>query len=153
MNKGSTNKLIVDSIENIGPHYARTLREWARKFTDCFDDVIAPTLRKEHPTVLGGTNGAAELEVFRRKWLCASAFPLAVQALTFADYFYYCEIGFSSRTLGDVILTATREVSELSADCCLRLTHSRLILRMGAMSTLRELSKGIYQLVTRLPDL
>ncbi|KZW00437.1 cyclopropane-fatty-acyl-phospholipid synthase [Exidia glandulosa HHB12029] len=94
MNKGSDNRLIVDSIENIGPHYARTLREWATKFNDCFNDVIAPNLRAEHPTVMGGPNGAQELEVFRRKWLY---------------YFYYCEVGFASRTLGDVIVTATRE--------------------------------------------
>ncbi|KZV80787.1 hypothetical protein EXIGLDRAFT_845276, partial [Exidia glandulosa HHB12029] len=43
---------------------------------------------------MGGPNGAQELEVFCRKWLY---------------YFYYCEVGFASRTLGDVIVTATRE--------------------------------------------
>ncbi|KZV81943.1 cyclopropane-fatty-acyl-phospholipid synthase [Exidia glandulosa HHB12029] len=91
LTKGSKNRLIVDSVENIGPHYARTLREWARRFDDCFDDVIAPTLREEHPNVMDGERGAKELEIFRRKWI------------------YYCEIGFLSRTLGDHIMTFTRE--------------------------------------------
>ncbi|ELU43980.1 CFS1-like protein [Rhizoctonia solani AG-1 IA] len=30
--QGGKNKLIIDSISNIGPHYARTLREWRRRF-------------------------------------------------------------------------------------------------------------------------
>ena len=29
---GSKGTLIVDSVSNIGPHYARTLREWRRRF-------------------------------------------------------------------------------------------------------------------------
>lgn len=94
MAKGSNNRLIVDSVENIGPHYARTLREWARRFNECFDDVIAPTLRDEHPTVMNGPSGDEELEIFRRKWMY---------------YFYYCEAGFSTRTLGDHIIAFTRE--------------------------------------------
>ncbi|KAH7107208.1 cyclopropane-fatty-acyl-phospholipid synthase [Auriculariales sp. MPI-PUGE-AT-0066] len=94
LNKGSQNRLIVDSVDNIGPHYARTLREWARRFDACFDTVIAPTLRSQHPSVMDGPNGVEELAVFRRKWMY---------------YFQYCEIGFATRTLGDVILTFTRE--------------------------------------------
>lgn len=30
--QGGKSKLIVDSVVNIGPHYARTLREWRRRF-------------------------------------------------------------------------------------------------------------------------
>ena len=30
--KGSQGRLVVDSVSNIGPHYARTLREWRRRF-------------------------------------------------------------------------------------------------------------------------
>ena len=72
LTKGSNNRLIVDSVENIGPHYARTLREWARRFDGCFYTVIAPNLRKEHPTVMDGPNGEEELAVFKRKWMCES---------------------------------------------------------------------------------
>ncbi|KAF7371112.1 CFS1-like protein [Mycena sanguinolenta] len=32
MNRGSNGRLTVDSVFNIGPHYARTLREWKAKF-------------------------------------------------------------------------------------------------------------------------
>ncbi|KAH7097320.1 cyclopropane-fatty-acyl-phospholipid synthase, partial [Auriculariales sp. MPI-PUGE-AT-0066] len=94
LNKGSQNRLIIDSVDNIGPHYARTLREWARRFDTGFDTVIAPTLRSMHPSVMDGPNGEEELAVFRRKWIY---------------YFRYCEIGFATRTLGVAILTFTRE--------------------------------------------
>lgn len=29
---GSQGRLVVDSVSNIGPHYARTLREWRHRF-------------------------------------------------------------------------------------------------------------------------
>lgn len=137
LTKGSKNRLIVDSVENIGPHYARTLREWARRFNDCFDDVIAPTLREEHPTVMDGERGAKELEIFRRKWMCAYSTSLpgllshrpffqttcasALQhalAAFLTVHSYYCEVGFQSRTLGDHIMTFTREVSSVCLAWC-----------------------------------
>jgi cyclopropane-fatty-acyl-phospholipid synthase len=74
MSKGSSGGLIVESISNIGPHYARTLREWRRRFEDKFDDVIVPALQSEHPDVMGpqtGEKGRREIEVFKRKWICA----------------------------------------------------------------------------------
>lgn len=64
MNAGSSARLTVDSMVNIGPHYARTLREWKRNFVDSWETTIAPALvRKYNLTV-------AEQEVFRRKWIC-----------------------------------------------------------------------------------
>lgn len=42
------------------------------------------------------------MEVFRRKWKC---------------YFAYSEAGFATRTLGDVVVTVTREgAAELMED-------------------------------------
>ncbi|KAI0077595.1 S-adenosyl-L-methionine-dependent methyltransferase [Panus rudis PR-1116 ss-1] len=90
---GSKNSLVVDSVSNIGPHYARTLREWRRRFEWSFDSVIVPALKKEYPE-MSGPNGEFEIEVFRRKWIY---------------YYCYCEIGFSTRTLGDHIITFARE--------------------------------------------
>ncbi|EPQ54577.1 cyclopropane-fatty-acyl-phospholipid synthase [Gloeophyllum trabeum ATCC 11539] len=84
MRKGSNGRLIVDSVSNIGPHYARTLREWRRRFLERFDDVIVPALVKEYPAVMGGQRGRSEIEVFKRKWICDC----------------YCEVGFTTRTLG-----------------------------------------------------
>ncbi|KAI0269931.1 cyclopropane-fatty-acyl-phospholipid synthase [Gloeopeniophorella convolvens] len=85
--------LLVESIGNIGPHYARTLREWRRRFEARFADVER-ALRADHPGVFDGEQGQRELAVFRRKWIY---------------YFCYCEVGFSTRTLGDHIITFTRE--------------------------------------------
>ncbi|KAJ8509309.1 hypothetical protein ONZ45_g8522 [Pleurotus djamor] len=96
MERGASGRLIVDSVSNIGPHYARTLREWRRRFLDNFEEVVVPSLCKEYPDVMSGKNGRAEIEVFKRKWLY---------------YYCYCEVGFTSRTLGDHIITVTREGS------------------------------------------
>ncbi|KAF8588585.1 CFS1-like protein [Ramaria rubella] len=91
---GSQGRLIVDSVVNIGPHYARTLREWRRRFLNRFDTVIVPALRREYPNTMGGERGMREIEVFKRKWIY---------------YYCYCEVGFTTRTLGDHIVTFTRE--------------------------------------------
>ncbi|KIM24907.1 hypothetical protein M408DRAFT_316976 [Serendipita vermifera MAFF 305830] len=96
LTKGSSGSLIVESISNIGPHYARTLREWRRRFEAKFDEVIVPALQSEYPDVMGpqtGLKGLREIEVFKRKWICDC----------------YCEVGFTTRTLGDHIMTFTRE--------------------------------------------
>jgi len=99
LERATSGRLIVDSISNIGPHYARTLREWRHCFVDNFAE-IERALRKEHPGVFDSDHGeraAHELAVFRRKWLY---------------YFCYCEIGFTKRMLGDHIITFTREGHE-----------------------------------------
>ncbi|SPO03200.1 related to cyclopropane synthase [Cephalotrichum gorgonifer] len=85
----SRGTLIVEKVENIGGHYARTLRLWNKAFHANFEAEIQPALQKEHPGM-----GQAEIEVFRRKW---------------EYYFTYCEAGFVTKTLGDVIITVGRE--------------------------------------------
>ncbi|KAG6878299.1 hypothetical protein C0993_009305 [Termitomyces sp. T159_Od127] len=69
MRSGSKGRLIVDSVSNIGPHYARTLREWRRRFLDRFESVIVPALKREYPDVMCGPKGMEEIEVFKRKWI------------------------------------------------------------------------------------
>lgn len=69
LTSGSSGRLVVDSVSNIGPHYARTLREWRRRFEGAFDDVIRPTLKREYPEVMNGENGDEEVEAFKRKWI------------------------------------------------------------------------------------
>lgn len=63
INKGSSGRLIVDSIENIGPHYAKTLRIWNQNFLKNFEGRIRPALLREHN---GMTESDADL--FKRKW-------------------------------------------------------------------------------------
>lgn len=94
LESGSKGRLTVDSVTNIGPHYARTLREWRRRFLEKFDSHIAPALMAEHADVMSGPRGLEELEVFKKKWIY---------------YFCYCEVGFTTRTLGDHVMTFTRE--------------------------------------------
>ena len=54
-----------------------------------FDDEIKPALLVEHEDMT-----KADVELFRRKW----------------EYYYtYCEAGFATKTLGDVIITVGRE--------------------------------------------
>lgn len=71
--------LSLEHVDNIGPHYATTLREWRRRFllSDAAGDV-----RK-----------AGFDDAFVRKWVY---------------YFCYCEAGFASRTLGTLQLIFSR---------------------------------------------
>ncbi|OJT10650.1 Tuberculostearic acid methyltransferase UfaA1 [Trametes pubescens] len=68
---GSRGRLVVDAVANIGPHYARTLREWRRRFEARFEDTIVPALKAEYPGVMDTDDAKAreEIEVFRRKWI------------------------------------------------------------------------------------
>jgi cyclopropane-fatty-acyl-phospholipid synthase len=88
---GSSCRLIPESVENIGPHYAKTLRLWREEFMQNFDQKIKPSLLEEHE---GMTD--KDVDLFRRKW---------------EYYFAYCEAGFVTKTLGDVIFTIGREGS------------------------------------------
>lgn len=85
INQGSKGDLIVDTISNIGPHYARTLRIWKENFLQNFD-TFKPALEAKA--------GAGGVDVFRRKW---------------EYYFTYCEAGFNTKSLGDHIITVARE--------------------------------------------
>jgi cyclopropane-fatty-acyl-phospholipid synthase len=92
---GSTARLIPESIENIGPHYAKTLRLWRQQFMQSFTTKIRPALLSEHEGDRKGKGMKEEdVDLFRRKW---------------EYYFAYCEAGFATKTLGDVILTVGRE--------------------------------------------
>ncbi|KAI4628266.1 hypothetical protein J4E80_002404 [Alternaria sp. BMP 0032] len=87
----SGGSLVVDSIENIGPHYAKALRLWREEFLDNWEGKIKPQLIKEKAKEGMDNEGA---EIFKRKW----------------DYYFrYSEAGFSTKTLGDVIITVGRE--------------------------------------------
>lgn len=77
--------LNIESVENIGPRkfwslcsnlldlltntrnadYARTLREWNRRFCRNYDAQIKPALLKTYPEL-----EERDLEIFRRKWMC-----------------------------------------------------------------------------------
>ncbi|KAI0165021.1 cyclopropane-fatty-acyl-phospholipid synthase [Xylariaceae sp. FL1272] len=85
----SNGTLIVDRVENIGGHYAKTLRLWKEKFMANFDSNIKLALQLQHPYMK-----TEEIPVFKRKW---------------EYYFTYCEAGFLTKTLGDVIITVGRE--------------------------------------------
>ncbi|KAH4015569.1 hypothetical protein HBI09_206000 [Parastagonospora nodorum] len=87
----SAGSLVVDSVENIGPHYAKALRLWRESFLENWNGTIKPQLIKEKADQGMDDEGA---EVFKRKW----------------DYYFrYSEAGFSTKTLGDVIITVGRE--------------------------------------------
>ncbi|KAJ7205426.1 CFS1-like protein [Mycena pura] len=90
LNEGSAGRLVVDSVLNIGPHYARTLREWKRRFLASWDGLSGVKQALEEQYQLD----AQGLEIFRRKWIY---------------YFDYCEAAFKTRTLGDHLVTFTRE--------------------------------------------
>jgi len=89
ISKESRGTLIVENVENIGGHYSKTLRLWKEEFLRNFDSKIRPALKREHDNM-----SEEEIDVFRRKW---------------EYYFTYCEAGFLTKTLGDVIITVGRE--------------------------------------------
>ncbi|KAI5861602.1 cyclopropane-fatty-acyl-phospholipid synthase [Durotheca rogersii] len=89
ISKESGGTLIVERVENIGGHYAKTLRLWRENFLRNFESVISPALAAGSPQMT-----QREIDVFKRKWVY---------------YFSYCEAGFVTKTLGDVIITVGRE--------------------------------------------
>jgi len=91
--KGVEPRLVPESVENIGPHYAKTLRLWRQSFMQNFSTKIKPALIAEHKEK-GRRLGEDDVETFKRKW---------------EYYFAYCEAGFATKTLGDAIFTVGRE--------------------------------------------
>ncbi|MCO5546932.1 hypothetical protein L7F22_000371 [Adiantum nelumboides] len=70
--RGAKRGLVLDTVHSIGPHYARTLREWRRRFEASFDTIIKPALLRDHAEIrrLKADEQDRECEVFRRKWIC-----------------------------------------------------------------------------------
>jgi cyclopropane-fatty-acyl-phospholipid synthase len=93
--KGAHGRLVLDTVHSIGPHYARTLREWRTRFERHFDQRIAPALLDDHAEIrhLPAAEKQRQIQVFKRKWIY---------------YFVYCEVGFTERVIGDHILSFTR---------------------------------------------
>ncbi|KAF9036358.1 S-adenosyl-L-methionine-dependent methyltransferase [Panaeolus papilionaceus] len=90
--------LNIESIENIGPHYARTLREWGYRFDRNFDSHIKPALLKQYPKLTD-----EDILIFQRKW---------------QYYFAYSEAGFALRSVSDHVFTTTREVNlNIKSNC------------------------------------
>lgn len=101
INTGSQNNLIVENMENIGPHYARTLRMWSDEFQKNYDKLLRPVQKytAAHSPMWQMVTGTQEQQPFfsdefLRKWIY---------------YFAYCEAGFATRTLGNVQMVLTRE--------------------------------------------
>jgi len=90
ISKGSKNTLVLEALDNIGPHYAPTLREWKRRFTERYESRIVPALKSAYPEL----KTKQDAEVFRRKWIY---------------YFDYCAAGFAMRVINDHIFTVSRE--------------------------------------------
>jgi len=68
ISKGSEGTLVVEKIENIGGHYAKTLRLWREEFMKNFESRIRPALILDHQDM-----GDKEVDVFQRKWeVCTS---------------------------------------------------------------------------------
>ncbi|KAJ1563702.1 hypothetical protein HK096_011435 [Nowakowskiella sp. JEL0078] len=84
--KGSNGDLIVDKVDNIGPHYAKALRIWREEFVKNYDRVVEETGLHHIYT-----------ETFKRKW---------------EYYFAYCEAGFANRVLGDIQVRLVRVGNE-----------------------------------------
>lgn len=61
--RGTHGTLVVDTVLNIGGHYAKTLRLWRETFDRNFNTKIRPALLQEH-----GAMTEKDVELFRRKW-------------------------------------------------------------------------------------
>ncbi|KAH7360355.1 Mycolic acid cyclopropane synthetase-domain-containing protein [Rhexocercosporidium sp. MPI-PUGE-AT-0058] len=88
INTQSQGTLTLERVENIGGHYVKTLRLWRETFMLNFEEKIKPALLESYPSM-----SDESVEIFRRKW---------------EYYFAYCEAGFFTKTLGDVIITVGR---------------------------------------------
>ena len=64
IDQGSKGALVVDHVNNIGGHYAKTLRVWRNNFLKNFDLLIKPALVKEHKEM----SEDDDVDMFRRKW-------------------------------------------------------------------------------------
>ncbi|PFH61398.1 hypothetical protein XA68_17450 [Ophiocordyceps unilateralis] len=88
---GSKGALEVETVENIGPHYVRTLQRWRQKFLGAWPETRAIFVKAKPDTT------EDEIEAYRRRW---------------EYYFTYCEAGFYTRMLGDYVISAVRPFSQ-----------------------------------------
>ena len=110
LSSGSQGRFVADSVSNIGPHYARTLREWRRRFESKFEGIVVPGLRKEFAarTGLDGNNlSRDDIEFFKRKWIC-ECFAYAILT-AFIDH--VCPIQITIATVKLDLLLVRLEVS------------------------------------------
>ncbi len=72
-----------------------------------FESKIRPALLRQHPDM---TKEA--VNVFKRKWEVSLTIAILCDPMcanSYQYYFTYCEAGFLTKTLGDVIITVGRE--------------------------------------------
>jgi cyclopropane-fatty-acyl-phospholipid synthase len=86
----SSGRLTLDTLENHGQHYPRTLREWARRFKKNVTPGVDQEMAHEQPAFANPES----LEAFKRKW--QYLFPTA-------------EAGFSNGYLSCHMLTFVRD--------------------------------------------
>ncbi|RDX51315.1 cyclopropane fatty acid synthase [Lentinus brumalis] len=89
---------VLHNIEDHGPHYPRTLREWGRRFEKNFTGEVVEELQQKHPQL----RDEKALEAFRRKW---------------RYLFIYAEVGFARAyaTLNCWTFTRPENVAEVCA--------------------------------------
>ncbi|KAF9228329.1 putative cyclopropane fatty acid synthase [Gyrodon lividus] len=62
---GVQGRLVLNCVEDYGIHYARTLREWSRRFQENFHGSLVEHMQERYPALKDARN----LEAFKRKWL------------------------------------------------------------------------------------
>lgn len=87
LHRGSDGTLEVTSVQNIGPHYGKTLCAWRNNFLRNWK-TIESDYRADHSEA-----SDSDVETFRRQWLY---------------YFTYCESAFRERLLGNYIIAAAK---------------------------------------------
>ncbi|KAL4893083.1 Mycolic acid cyclopropane synthase [Aspergillus ambiguus] len=93
LSRGSGMTLELDSLEDIGNHYVKTLRLWREKFISNWDFIQSRFIIKY------GLRTHHEMEALKRRWIY---------------YFSYCQAGFYEGILGDVMLVASRRPASAS---------------------------------------
>ncbi|KAJ7579880.1 S-adenosyl-L-methionine-dependent methyltransferase [Mycena floridula] len=74
-------RFCVDSVEDLGDHYPRCLREWGRRFDENWTEKLSLSLTERHPQLQDARN----MEMFRKKW---------------HYMFIYMDVAYSRRWLG-----------------------------------------------------
>lgn len=87
LHRGSNRSLEATFVQNIGPHYGRTLLAWRENFLRNWETIESDYRAAHHEA------SDSSVETFRRQWLY---------------YFLYCEAAFRWRLLGNYIITAAK---------------------------------------------